>query len=32
LVQQASLASERKVPIKQVVVGVQGEILQEEWV
>ena len=31
LVQQASLASERKVPIKQVVVGVQGEILQEEW-
>jgi hypothetical protein len=32
LAQQASLASERKVPIKQVVVGVQGEILQEEWV
>ena len=32
LVQQTSLASERKVPIKQVVVGVQGEILQEEWV
>ena len=31
LVQQASLASERKVPIKQVVVGVHGEILQEEW-
>lgn len=32
LAQQASLASERKVPIKQVVVGVQGEILHEEWV
>jgi hypothetical protein len=32
LAQQASLASERKVPIKQVVVGVQGEILQEDWV
>jgi hypothetical protein len=32
LAQQASLASERKVPIKQVVVGVQGEILQEEWI
>ena len=32
LAQQASLASERKVPLKQVVVGVQGEILQEEWV
>ena len=31
LVQQASLASERKVPIKQVVVGVQGEVLKEEW-
>ncbi len=32
LAQQASQASQRKVPIKQVVVGVQGEVLQEEWV
>ncbi|MEE9529449.1 MAG: 4Fe-4S ferredoxin [Syntrophobacteria bacterium] len=32
LAQQASQASQRKVPIKQVVVGVEGEILQEEWV
>jgi hypothetical protein len=32
LAQQAAKASQRKVPIKSVVVGVQGEILQEEWV
>jgi hypothetical protein len=32
LAQQAAQASQRKVPIKSVVVGVQGEILQEEWV
>lgn len=32
LAQQAADASKRKVPIKYVVVGVQGEILQEEWV
>ena len=24
--------SSRKVPVKQVVVGIEGEILQEEWV
>jgi hypothetical protein len=30
--QQAGQASQRKVPIKNVVVGVQGEVLQEEWV
>ena len=32
LVQQASQASQRKVPIKYLVVSVEGEILREEWV
>jgi len=32
LARQAAQVSRRKVPIKCVVVGVQGEILQEEWV
>jgi hypothetical protein len=32
LAQQAAQASDRKVPIKYVVVGVQGEILQEDCV
>jgi len=32
LAKQATQTSERKVPIKYVVVGVQGEILREEWV
>jgi len=32
LAQQASQISERKVPIKYVVAGIQGEILREEWV
>ncbi len=32
LVRQASEASQRKVPVKNVVVGVQGEILKEEWI
>ncbi len=32
LAQQAADASKRKVPIKYVVVGVQGEVLQEEWI
>jgi hypothetical protein len=31
LAEQAARASQRKVPVKSVVVGVQGEILQEEW-
>ncbi len=31
LAQQAAQASQRKVPIKNVVVGVQGEVLKEEW-
>ncbi len=31
LAQQAAEGTTRKVPIKYVVVGVQGEILQEEW-
>ena len=32
LAQQAAQTAQRKVPIKAVVVGVEGEILQEEWV
>jgi hypothetical protein len=32
LAQQAAQYSERKVPIKYIVVGLQGEILTEEWV
>lgn len=32
LARQALQASQRKVPVKSVVVGLQGEILQEEWV
>ncbi len=32
LAQQAAQASQRKVPVKYMVVGVEGEILQEEWV
>ena len=31
LAQQAAQSSERKVPIKYIVVGLQGEILTEEW-
>jgi hypothetical protein len=32
LVQQAAQDSKRKVPLKCLVVGLKGEILQEEWV
>jgi NAD-dependent dihydropyrimidine dehydrogenase PreA subunit len=32
LAQQAVAQSTRKVPIKAIVVGIQGEILREEWV
>lgn len=32
LAKQAVQESSRKVPVKFVVVGVEGEILQEEWV
>ena len=32
LARQASEAAQRKIPVKSVVVGVQGEILQEERV
>ena len=31
LAKESAQASKRKVPIKYVVVGVQGEILSEEW-
>jgi len=31
LAQQAAAESKRKVPVKSLVVGVKGEILQEEW-
>jgi hypothetical protein len=32
LAQQAAESAKRKVPIKYLVVGIQGEILREEWV
>lgn len=32
LAQEALRASSRKVPLKSIVVGLQGDILQEEWV
>lgn len=32
LAQQAAKEASRKVPVKSVVVGVQGEVLQESWV
>lgn len=32
LAQQAAQESQRKVPVKYIVVGLQGDILQEEWV
>ena len=32
LAQQAAKAAKRKVPVKYVVVGIQGELLKEEWV
>lgn len=31
LVRQALSASKRKVPVKYIVVGLQGEVLSEEW-
>jgi len=31
LAKEAAEAAERKVPIKYIVVGVQGEILQDDW-
>ncbi len=32
IAQQALQASQRKVPVKSLVVGLKGEILHEEWV
>ncbi len=32
LAQQAAEASGRKVPVKYLVVGIEGEILREEWI
>ncbi|WP_309493631.1 hypothetical protein [Candidatus Hecatella orcuttiae] len=32
LAQQAAERSKRKVPIKSIIVGIQGDILSEEWV
>lgn len=31
LVQKAVSESQRKIPIKYMIVGIQGEILQEDW-
>jgi len=32
LVKKALILSGRKIPVKQIVVGIQGEILSDEWV
>ncbi len=32
LVQEALQQSERKIPVKSIVVSLKGEILQEEWI
>ena len=32
LAQRAAAAAKRKIPIKSIVVGLQGEILREEWI
>ena len=32
LVQEAMKKADRKVPVKSIVVSLQGEILQEEWI
>ncbi len=32
MVQRAMSSAQRKVPVKLIVVGIQGEILKEEWV
>ena len=32
LAREAAEKAKRKIPIKSVVVGVQGEVIQEEWV
>jgi hypothetical protein len=32
LARQAAQSSKRKVPIKAVIVSLQGEILSEDWV
>ena len=32
MVKMAAGQAERKVPVKKIIVGVEGEILSEEWV
>ena len=32
MVQMAAAKSQRKVPVKKVIVGVEGEILHEDWI
>jgi ribosomal protein L16/L10AE len=32
LAREAAEKAKRKIPIKCVVVGIQGEVIQEEWV
>jgi hypothetical protein len=32
MVKSALSQSARKVPVKKVIVGISGEILQEEWI
>lgn len=32
MVKEAAAKAERKIPVKQIIVGVEGEILEEQWV
>jgi ferredoxin len=32
LAQQAAANAERKIPIKKIVIGIQGDILKDEWI
>jgi hypothetical protein len=31
MVQQAAAMAHRRVPIKAIVVGIRGEVLQDDW-
>jgi hypothetical protein len=32
MAQQALQSAKRKIPIKSIVIGLQGDVLSEEWV
>ena len=31
LVQEAQKKADRKVPVKKIILGLQGEVIREEW-